>query len=307
MFFALTAIKKLKLKHLKNKEIIYYKKQISKMSNGKPVKLKDIDINKIILTPPVPNTVVGNQLMSFPTYLDGNKVDIQTEYIKMTHGGFPQPNNSFYDGVLQRANAFSLPMEKDSELHVLAIKLQQKIEGMADELVPEHMKGHIVFQDIPREYENKKKEETEYSVRVRLGLKIKDIKSEDYEVETALWEVKNKTDKSGTLIKVDTVEDVEKIIRYGKEVKFIIRLNKLYISTKNEGTKKEPKYKMGVTFKMMAAQVVAAATMNNVNYKNEYTFNNDDDDDDDDEVKNSNAPVIDTDNLDEIDEDQEED
>ena len=59
---------------------------------------------------------------------------------------------------------------------------------------------------------------------------------------------------------------------------------------------------MGVTFKIMAVQVIGGATSNNVNYKNNYTF-----DDDEVEVDNTDAPVIDTDNLDEIDEDQEED
>ncbi len=272
------------------------------MSDAKPFKVEDVikRINEISIVPPKKNEVVSNQLITFPK-LDGKMLDFQTLFIKMTHGGFPQKGNQLYDTFLQRANAISIPLQKGDELYDFLTKLQQKIEEKMDDLVPEDMKGKIELQDIVREYENKKKDNViEYSMRARLALKINDIKNEDYVIETAIWKKENKSVKE---VQIKTVEDVEKEIRYGSEVQFIFRLNKLYISTKNEGTKKEPKYKMGVTFKIMAAQVVGSGTMNNVNYKNNYTFNNDDDDEV--EIDNTCAPVINTDNLDDIDEDHE--
>ena len=285
------------------KHFIYYKKQIRNMSDGMPFKVEDIikRIKEISIPPPKKNEVVGNQLISF-LKLDGRMLDFQTKKIKMTHGGFPQKGNPLYDTFLQKCNSISIPLQKNDELHDLLIKLQELIEEKMDELVPEDMKGKIEFVDLVREYENQKKKLVEYSVRVRLALDIIDMKSEKYVINTTIWK------KDGTSVKevpIKTVEDVEKEIRYGSEVQFIIRPNKLYISTKNEGTKKDPKYKMGITFKIMSVQVFESATTNNVNYKNNYTFNNDDDDEV--EVDNTNTPVINTDNLDDIDEDEEED
>ena len=287
------------------KDFIYYKKLIRNMSSAKPFKVEEVikRINEISIIAPKKNDVVSNQLITFPK-LDGRMLDIQTPFIKMTHGGFPQKGNPLYETFLQRANSISIPLQKEDELYELLIKLQQIIEDKMDELVPEDMKGKIELVDLVREYENKKKDNViEYSLRVRLALKINDIKAEDYVIETSIWKKDGKTVKE---VPIKTVEDVEKEIRYGSEVQFIIRPNKLYISTKNEGTKKDPKYKMGVTFKIMAVQVVGGSTMNNVNYKNNYTFNNDDDDGDEVNVENSNAPVINTDNLDDIDENEEE-
>jgi hypothetical protein len=280
------------------KDILFYKKQIirnmsSEMSKDMPFKLEELinRINDITFIPPKKNDVVTNQLISIPK-LDGKMLDIQLPFIKMTHGGFPQKGNSLYETFLQRANAISIPIQKDDTIYNFLAQLQKAIEDIINDLVPEDMKGKIEFQDIIREYENVKKAVTEYSLRVRLALKIKDLKNEDYEIETAIWKKENKSVKE---VVVKTVEDVEKEIRYGSDVQLIIRLNKMYINTKNEGTKKDPKYKMGVTFKIMAAQVKSGSTMNNVNYKNNYTFNNDDDDDDD--VK-TDGPVINTDNID---------
>jgi len=290
----------LKLKHLKKEELIYYKKQTSTMSDTMPFKLEEVikRIDEIIIAPPKKNDVVSNQLITFPK-LDGKMLDFQTPFIKMTHGGFPQKGNPLYETFLQRANSISIPIQKGDELEELLTKLQKKVEENTDELVPEDMKGKIELQDFVREYENLKKNVTELSMRARLSLDIIDMKNEKYVMKTSVWKKDGKTVKE---VPIQTVEDVEKEIRYNSDVQFIIRLNKLYISTKNEGTKKEPKYKMGVTFKIMAVQVIGGATSNNVNYKNNYTF-----DDDEVEVDNTDAPVIDTDNLDEIDEDQEED
>ena len=283
------------------KHFIYYKKQIRNMSDGMPFKVEDIikRIKEISIPPPKKNEVVGNQLISF-LKLDGRMLDFQTKKIKMTHGGFPQKGNPLYDTFLQKCNSISIPLQKNDELHDLLIKLQELIEEKMDELVPEDMKGKIEFVDLVREYENKKKELVEYSVRVRLALDIIDMKSEKYVINTTIWKKDGNTVKE---VPIKTVEDVEKEIRYGSEVQFIIRPNKLYISTKNEGTKKDPKYKMGITFKIMSVQVFESATTNNVNYKNNYTFNNDDDDEV--EVDNKDAPVINTDNLDDIDEEEE--
>jgi hypothetical protein len=285
------------------KVIIYYKKQtILNMSSEMPFKFEEIvnRINDITFIPPKKNEIVSNQLISIPK-LDGKMLDIQLPFIKMTHGGFPQKGNSLYETFLQRANSISIPLQKDDEIYNFLAKLQKAIEDNMDNLIPEDKKkSEIELQDIIREYENQKKNVTEYSFRTRLALKIKDLKNEDYEIETAIWKKENKT---VTEVPVKTVEDVEKVIKYGSEVQLIIRLNKMYISTKNEGSKKEPKYKMGVTFKIMAVQVKGGSTMNNVNYKNNYTFNNDDDDCDDD-VVNTNGPVINTDNLDDIDEEE---
>ena len=270
------------------------------MSDTMPFKLEEVikRIDEIIIAPPKKNDVVSNQLITFPK-LDGKMLDFQTPFIKMTHGGFPQKGNPLYETFLQRANSISIPIQKGDELEELLTKLQKKVEENTDELVPEDMKGKIELQDFVREYENLKKNVTELSMRARLSLDIIDMKNEKYVMKTSVWKKDGKTVKE---VPIQTVEDVEKEIRYNSDVQFIIRLNKLYISTKNEGTKKEPKYKMGVTFKIMAVQVIGGATSNNVNYKNNYTF-----DDDEVEVDNTDAPVIDTDNLDEIDEDQEED
>lgn len=281
-------------------DFIYYKKQITNMSNVMPFKLEEIikRIDEISFIPPKKNDVVSNQLITFPK-LDGKMLDFQTPFIKMTHGGFPQKGNPLYETFLQRANSISIPIQKGDELEEFLTKLQKKVE-ITDELVPEDMKGKIELQDFVREYENPKKNETELSMRARLSLKIIDIKSEKYIIETVVWKKENKSVKE---VPIKTVDDVEKEIRYGSEVQFIIRLNKLYISTKNEGTKKDPKYKMGVTFKIMAAQVIGSSTTNNVNYKNNYTFNNDDDEEV--EIDNKDTPVINTDNLDDIDEEEE--
>jgi hypothetical protein len=247
------------------------------MSNNLPFKLEDIkkQINEIKFTTPVKNDIVPNQLISFPK-LDGKFLDIQLPFIKMTHGGFPQKGNPLYDGFKQRANGISFPIQKDDDIYVFLKSLQELIIENLDSLIPEDKKkNEIDFQDIIREYENQKKNITEYSFRVRLALKIKDEKKEDYEVVTDIWELK---DNNVTNINVKTVEDVEKYIRYGSDVQFIIRLNKLYINNKNDGTKKDPKYKMGVTFKIMSAQFKSNKTTNNIVYKNNYVFNNDDDD-----------------------------
>jgi hypothetical protein len=295
-------IKKLKLKHLKKEELIYYKKQTSTMSDAMPFKLDEIikRIDEIIIAPPKKNDVVSNQLITFPK-LDGKMLDFQTPFTKMTHGGFPQKGNPLYETFLQRANSISIPIQKGDELEELLTKLQKKVEENTDELVPEDMKGKIELQDFVREYENVRKNVTELSMRARLSLDIIDMKNEKYVMKTSVWKKDGKTVKE---VPIQTVEDVEKEIRYNSDVQFIIRLNKLYISTKNEGTKKEPKYKMGVTFKIMAVQVIGGGATNNVNYKNNYTFNNNDDEEI--EIDNKETPVINTDNLDDIDEDQDE-
>jgi hypothetical protein len=269
------------------------------MSNNVPFKLDEVikRINEIIIAPPTKNEKVLNQLITFPK-LDSRMLDIQSLVIKMTHGGFPQKGNPLYDTFLQRANSISIPIQKNDELYELLTKLQKKVEENMDELVPDDMKGKIELQDFVREYENKKKDLIEYSMRIRLALDIIDMKNDKYVIKTTVW---RKDGKTVTEIPVKTVEDVEKEIKYGSTLQFIFRINKLYISTKNEGSKKDPKYKMGVTFKIMAVQVIGSAVAaNNVNYGN-YTFNNDDEVD---EIENMS--VIDTSKLDEVDEDDEE-
>jgi hypothetical protein len=271
------------------------------MSNNVPFKLDEVikRINEIIIAPPTKNEKVLNQLITFPK-LDGRMLDIQSLVIKMTHGGFPQKGNPLYDTFLQRANSISIPIQKNDELYELLTKLQKKVEENMDELVPDDMKGKIELQDFVREYENKKKDLIEYSMRIRLALDIIDMKNDKYVIKTTVW---RKDGKTVTEIPVKTVEDVEKEIKYGSTLQFIFRINKLYISTKNEGSKKDPKYKMGVTFKIMAVQVIGSAVAaNNVNYGN-YTFNNDDEVD---EIEIENMSVIDTSKLDEVDEDDEE-
>lgn len=278
------------------------------MSNNMPFKLEEITnrICDITFIPPKKNEVVGNQLISIPK-LDGKMLDIQLLFMKMTHGGFPQKGNPLYETFLQRANSISLPLQKDDELYKFLVELQKAIEEHLDELVPEDMKGKIDLQDLVREYDNIKKGVKEYSLRVRLALKIKDIKNEDYEIETAIWRKENKSVKE---VVVKTVEDVEKEIRYGSEIQFIIRLNKMYISTKNEGTKKEPRYKMGVTFKIMAAQIKNSSAMSNINYKSINPFDNkrdrDYENEEEEEDVKATGPTINTDNLDNLDEDYEE-
>ena len=300
-FFVPSVIKKLKLKHLKKEELIYYKKQISIMSDAMPFKLEEVikRIDEIIIVPPKKNDVVSNQLISFPK-LDGRMLDFQTPFIKMTHGRFPQKGNPLYETFLQRANSISIPIQKGDKLEEFLTKLQKKVEN-TDELVPEDMKGKIELQDFVREYENIKRNVTELSMRARLSLDIIDMKNEKYVIKTSVWKKDGKTVKE---VPIQTVEDVEKEIRHNSDVQFIIRLNKLYISTKNEGSKKEPKYKMGVTFKIMAVQVIGGEATNNVNYKNNYTFSTDDDEV---EIDNKDTPVINTDNLDDIEEEEEED
>jgi hypothetical protein len=269
------------------------------MSSNVPFKLDEVNkrINEINITQPIKNEKVLNQIMTFPK-LDDKMLDIQSPVIKMTSGGFPQKGNPLYDTFLQRANSISIPIQKGDELHSFLINFQKKVEGM-DELIPEDMKGKIEIQDFVREYENKKKDMIDYSMRIRSALDIIDMKSEKYVIKTTLW---RKDGKTVTEIPVKTVEDVEKEIKYGSTLQFIFRVNKLYISTKNEGTKKDPKYKMGVTFKIMAVQIIGGASAaNNVNYGS-YTFNNDDEAD---ELEIENMSVIDTSKLDEVDENDE--
>lgn len=267
------------------------------MSKEMPFKFEDVSkrIDEITFIQPKKNDIVSNQLISIPK-LNGRMLDIQFPFMKMIHGGFPQKGNSLYETFLQRANAISIPLVYNEENYNFFIKLQKKMENEMDVLVPEEYKGKVEFQDIIREYDNQKKAEIYYSFRARLALKIIDLKNEDYKVETSVWK---KNANSVTEIEVNTVEDVEKIIRYGSEVQFIIRLNKMYISTKNEGTKKDPKFKMGVTFKIMAVQIKDVSSNSNVDYKHKYAFN---DNDDDDEVNIAGCPVINTDNLDDINE-----
>lgn len=266
------------------------------MSKEMPFKFEDVvkNLDEITFIQPKKNDIVSNQLISIPK-LKGRMLDIQLPFIKMIHGGFPQKGNSLYETFLQRANALSIPLVYNEDIYNFFVELQKKIENEMDDLVPEEYKGKVEFQDIIREYENQKKAEIYYSFRARLALKIIDLKNEDYKVETSVWK---KTANSVTEIEVNTVEDVEKIIRYGSEVQLIIRLNKMYISTKNEGTKKDPKFKMGVTFKIMAVQIKDVSTNSNVDYKHKYAFN----DNDDDDVNVTGGPVINTDNLDDINE-----
>lgn len=266
-----------------------------------PYKLEDLinTVEDTYIPAPQKNEVVPNQMISFinKSLVEKKMVDMQTPIIDMTYGGFPQKGNTLYETPLQRANAFSMPIEKDGQLYTYFTKLQNKIEEIKDDLVPEEMKGKIVFQDIVREYENKKTNKTELSLRARFALK------KDYDVETSIWRKEGKDVKE---VPIKTVDDLEKVVKYGSKVQFIIRINKFYVSTKNEGTKKEPKYKMGITLKIMAAQIFGSSTTKNVDYKNNYTFNNDDDDDVVDSIENMS--VIDTSKLDEVDEaDEDED
>jgi hypothetical protein len=259
-------------------------------------------INDIEFSPPQKNDKVMNQLISTPK-LDGKIIDIELPLIKMTHGGFPQKGNPLYETFLQRANAISIPLQKDDEIYQFLEKLQQVILSNLKNLIPEDRKeNEIQFLDIIREYENQKKSTTEYSLRARLSLDIKDVKGEIYEVLTSIWKKETKTSKP-TLIDIITVDDVEKYIRYGSDIKLIIRPNKLYISTKNEGTKKDHKYKMGITFKIIQACVTGNGNnYNTINYKNNYAFK-DEEDEEDKESEAASRPTINTDNLDDVDAD----
>ena len=260
--------------------------------NNKIFKLDEVTkrIKEISFLPPKKNEIVPNQLISMPE-LDDSFLDIQLPFIKITHGGFPQKGNSLYETFLQRANAISVPIQHGDQIYNFLSAVQNEIESKIEELIPEDKKKtEIDFLDIIREYENQKKSTTEYSFRTRLNLKIIDQKKEDYKILTSIYKKEDKSE-----FEINTVEDVEKIIRYGSEVQFIIRLNKMYINTKNEGTKKDPKYKMGVTFKILSAQVKDSQNNNNINYKTNYVFSNDDDDE---EI--TTAPTINTDNLDDF-------
>jgi hypothetical protein len=273
------------------------------MSNNLPYKLEDLinTIDDTHIPAPQKNEVVPNQMISFlnKSLVDKRMIDIQTPIIDMTYGGFPQKGNTLYETPLQRANAFSMPIEKDGLLDKYFSKLQNKIEENKDDLVPEEMKGKIVFQDIIREYENKKTNKIELSLRVRFAL------TKDHNVETTVWRKEGKDVKE---VPIKTVEDLEKVVKYGSKAQFIIRINKFYVSTKNEGTKKDPKYKMGITLKIMAVQIFGSSTTKNVDYKNNYTFDNEEDDVVVDSI--DNMSVIDTsklDEVDEVDEDEDED
>lgn len=263
------------------------------------IKLENINdkINNIELPPPQKNERVNNQLLSTPK-LDGKNIDIELPPVKMTHGGFPQKGNPLYETFLQRANGISIPIQKNDEIYNFLEKLQEYIVNNIKNLIPEDKKeDEIIFSDIIREYENKKKDMTEYSFKARLALDIKDMKSEKYEVLTSIWKKETKTSKP-VLVETPTVEEVEKNIRYGSEIRLIIRPNKLYISTKNEGTKKDPKYKMGITFKIIQACINGNPnSYNTINYKKECAF-----EDDDDEVNEAaTGPTINMDSLDNLD------
>jgi hypothetical protein len=270
------------------------------MSNNSPYKLEDLinTVDDTYIPAPQKNEVVPNQMIGFinKSLVDKRMIDMQTPIIDMTYGGFPQKGNTLYETPLQRANAFSMPIEKDGLLDKYFTKLQNKIEENKDELVPEEMKGKIVFQDIIREYENKKTNKIELSLRLRFAL------TKDHNVETSVYSNINKDIKE---IPIKTVEDLEKVVKYGSKAQFIIRINKFYVSTKNEGTKKDPKYKMGITLKIMAVQIFGSSATKNIDYKNNYTFDNEED-----VVVDSidNMSVIDTSKLDEVDEvDEDED
>ena len=56
---------------------------------------------------------------------------------------------------------------------------------------------------------------------------------------------------------------------------------------------------MGITLKIMSAQIFGSSLTKSVDYKNNYTFNNDDEVD---EVDVENMSVIDTSKLDDVDE-----
>ena len=191
------------------------------MSNNTPFKLEDLinNIDDTYIPPPLKNEVVPNQMISFikNNKKDNKMIDFQTPIIDMTHGGFPQKGNTLYETPLQRANAFSIPIQKDDLVYKYISKLQNKIEENMDELVPEDMKGKIELQDFVREYENKKKDLIEYSMRIRLALDIIDIKSDKYVIKTTVW---RKDGKTVTEIPVKTVEDVEKEILKRNILKF---------------------------------------------------------------------------------------
>ena len=263
------------------------------MSNNTPFKLEDLinNIDDTYIPPPLKNEVVPNQMISFikNNKKDNKMIDFQTPIIDITHAGWPQKGNTLYETPLQRANAYGIPIQKDDLLYQYFSKLQNKIEENQD-VVPEEMKGKIVFQDVIREYENKTKKTTELSLRARFALK------KDEDVETSIWRKDGKTVKE---VIVKSVDDLEKEVKYGSKVQFIVRINKFYISTKNEGTKKDPKYKMGITLKIMSAQIFGSSLTKSVDYKNNYTFNNDDEVD---EVDVENMSVIDTSKLDDVDE-----
>ena len=264
------------------------------MSNNTPFKLEDLinTVDDTYIPAPQKNEVVPNQLISFikNNKKDNKTIDFQTPKIDLTHAGWPQSNNPLYETPKQRVNAYSIPIKKDGVIYEYFTKLQQKVEENLDELVPEDMKGKIVIQDFIREYENKTKKTIEYSVRARFALK------KDDNVETSVYSNINKDIKE---IPIKTVEDLEKVVKYGSKAQFIIRINKFYVSTKNEGSKKDPKYKMGITLKIMSVQLFGSSATKSVDYKNNYTFNNDDEVD---EVDIENMSVIDTSKLDDVDE-----
>jgi hypothetical protein len=264
------------------------------MSNNTPFKLEDLinNIDDTYIPPPLKNEVVPNQMISFikNNKKDNKMIDFQTPKIDITHAGWPQSNNPLYETPKQRVNAYSIPIKKDGLIYEYFTKLQNKVEENLDELVPEDMKGKIVIQDFIREYENKTKKTIEYSVRARFALK------KDDDVETSIWRKEGNTIKE---VPIKTVSDLEKEVKYGSTVQYIVRINKFYISTKNEGTKKDPKYKMGITLKIMSVQLFGSSATKSVDYKNNYTFNNDDEVD---EVDVENLSVIDTSKLDDVDE-----
>jgi len=292
----ISLLKKLKLKYLKKKRLNI----LTRIKHQMSMKLEKIlsKIDKIELIPPQKNERVNNQLLSTPKF-DGKNIDIELPPIKMTHGGFPQKGNPLYETFLQRANGISIPIQKNDEIYNFLEKLQEYIVENIKNLIPEDKSvDEIIFQDIIREYENKKKDIIEYSFKARLALDIKDIKTEKYEVITSIWKKETKTSKP-VLVETATVEEVEKNIRYGSEIRLIIRPNKLYISTKNEGTKKEPKYKMGITFKIMQVCINSNQnSYNTINYKKECAF----EDEEEDEVSEAAAgPTINMDGIDSLD------
>jgi hypothetical protein len=259
----------------------------------------------------------NNQDIGFVRYRLGDSEDsshiqpiIQTPFLKMRQYGVPQDGNEYYKTELTRA-FLKLPLNHEykkvdaSKEELRFRKVFQEIdEFFGSDECKENIFGEdanrFQYQPIVRSPQELEKpssrataqEKEKYTRQLAsyrpLYMKLKlslDIEWNEESRESIFKGIKTsifKRDENGgrTKQEVTCVNDVEKLIRFGSEIRLIIMPSKLWVAKSKLTGASHKLY--GVQLKIVQAEVKPAAGGEKVDYDGDYLL---DDSDEDDEVK----------------------
>jgi hypothetical protein len=227
------------------------------------------DINKLTFTTPVENKAIPKiteyQLMSMPMYEDGDKPSmptIQGPWMKLDNYGLPSKNDKNGKPRLNRAGfplsdkergslkiPFNLEDPKSKALYDLLISIDQKLENDKEQLFGDKKKAAIYkYQSIvrnpvfnPDAPEDAPEKPDYFVLKLDFDIKTNMIKSEVFLNE----------DGERTDIKVTSLDDVQKYVRYMCEFRPVFKLAKLF-STKSA---QDGKRTYGVGLKLVKIEV----------------------------------------------------